>query len=176
MPSWIPVLKLAARLFMIGVATRKVPFSQSPGVSSAFPCDTPPCGKNNPGRGAGGIILPKISLPNRARQSSPLRYGFRTEPISEGVLPTGRNSLCFRNKGGFRTISTWEQPHSLSPLSARCAGGYRLLYPPGSATHNLNTGHRSERSSLGKASRLPATQTLTGQTTSAGHRSSGDTA
>ncbi len=161
---------------MIGAAARKVPFSQSPGGSSAVLCGTPPCGKNNPGRGDGEIILLKISLPNQAGPSSPLHCGFRTGPISERVLPTGRNSLCFRNKEGFRTISTWEQPHSPSPLPARRAGGYRLLYPPGSATRNPNTGHRSERSSLEKASKLPATQTLTGQTTSAGYRSSGDTA
>ena len=161
--------RTAIRVPYLGV-TKKAPSSRSLSGFPAFPCGTPRCGKSSPGRDAGETILPKRSSPNPGGKSSPPRSANRTGPNSGCVLPTGRNSSCFRNREDSRTISTWERPRIPSPLRARSAGGHRPGSPAAWATRNPGRGHRPEPSFPGKASRPPAIQKLTGRTTSAGPR------
>ena len=91
----------------------------------------------------------------------------RTGASFEYALPTGKGSSYFRHREHFQTISRTAQPHTPSDLQARLEGFARLESPLESGAHNRDREHRSELFFQGKASRLPAIQSLTDRTISA---------
>jgi len=126
--------------------------------------------KYNPGPTAGWINCPKKPWPKQAVQRSLLLYPLWTRSTSERALPTGRDSWCFSYKANLWTIRekgpTCTPPH----FWGRYLWFPHLSSPPGEAIRNRDTEHRSALSFLWNASWPPATQTLTGQTISAGRR------